>query len=112
MSKVKNWTYVFDATVWKMLPGDGWDIPDHWGAPTHIKCSYKGESKIFIDSKGHELTSTMTFGTEHGEADENDMIALGVHTEIKPVHGAKKIRAISRTNDLFYKEADDYKIVT
>lgn len=117
MSAIARWTYIFDATVWSFIPGDGWEVDDTYSQPVHIKCDYKGENKVFINANGQELTSTMTFSTEFPMAFEDDLIALGIYTEMPP-RDAKKIRAIARSSDIFkskspsVKQMDDYKIVT
>lgn len=115
MSNVKNWTYIFDATVWHFMPGDGWEIPDSYSEPVHIRCNYKGESKIYRNQNGDEITSTMTFSTEYDNSFEDDLIMLGIHTDMPP-RGAKKIMAITRSSDIFKVpgavQKDDYKLVT
>lgn len=117
MSAIARWTYRFDATVWSFIPGDGWEVDDSYAKPVHIKCDYRGENKVFINSTGQELTSTMTFSTEFPMAFEDDLILLGIHTDMPP-RNAKKVRAIVRSSDIFksksasVKQMDDYKIVT
>lgn len=110
MSKLANWTYVFDFTWWRFVPGDGYTQPDAWVWQGNGKCDYKSENKLVRNSTGDELTSKLIVMTEESGIKEGDYLALGVYADGDPLPNDKeRVMAISRSSDLFYRQADDYE---
>lgn len=107
MSRIKRWTYVAYATHWAVEMDENWDEDATYKAAASFKCSYQEKTGIVTNSTGQEIAYTSVIKTEYAEIKENDLIAIGKHSD-KSI--GRMVKGVGRILDLFYQEKDDFVI--
>lgn len=112
MSKISRWANTARATLWRPVidPLNG-DITG-WESLGSIDCDYSSTVRTITDNRGREKTAKNTFWTEFAGAEEGDRIMIGESDAPAPPDSADEILVITRDADTFYREADDYTLIT
>lgn len=118
MSSLANWSYTFEATIWRRIRDadggylDGGGSPLGWHAPEAVMCDYQGGLSAKVGDIGKEIVVKNTIWTEYALANEGDRIFLGASEETVPPDSADDIKQITRFADTFERLADDYALIT
>lgn len=113
MSITGRWSYTAPCTVWKSLGKDRDNQPLGWAAPLVIMAEYQGGLSKRIGNIGAELVVKNTIWSEYGEAEAGDYILIGESANPDPLAaGADQVMQVIRYADTFYRQADDFAILT
>lgn len=113
MSSLASWSYTATATIWRVTGRDDKTGKNVYATPEVIACDYGAKSERKTDDKGVEFISRMSIYTEYAAAKLGDYIKIGEDGTPDPVAaGASLVRSVVRYADTFYREADDYEIIT
>lgn len=113
MSKLARWNYTAKCTIWRNLGfaenGDSLG----WSEPEIFMCEYQGGLSAKIGNIGTEITAKNTFWTEFSEARKGDYVLIGESAISDPTEaGADEVMTVLRYADSFYRQADDFAIIT
>ncbi|MCS3430032.1 hypothetical protein [Klebsiella sp. BIGb0407] len=112
MSKLARWSYTAKCTIWRYL-GLAENGDASWSGPEIIMCDYQGGISAKIGSLGTEIVVKNTFWSEFSEAKKGDYILIGKSDIADPTEaGADEIMQVIRYADTFYRQADDFAIIT
>ena len=76
-------------------------------------CEYQGGLSAKISNIGTEITAKNTFWSEFSEAKRGDYVLIGESQVSDPVEaGADEVMTVLRYADSFYRQADDFAIIT
>lgn len=113
LSKTARWAYTAKCTIWRDLgtAENGDDLG--WSEPEIFMCEYQGGLSAKIGNIGTEITAKNTFWTELSTASIGDYVLIGVSDNPEPLDaGADRVMTVLRYADSFYRQADDFAIIT